>query len=105
MVSPHHVQVDSFEPGATTREMTRASARSRCGQAGPGSAGRPGLAAMACTAATCPCGSDRMIVTVSACPAGTRAVPFSAASIESTTCSGRPDRFATVSCFTLPPSR
>ncbi len=105
VVSSHHASVDSFEPGATTREMIRASARSRCGQAGPSSAGSPSLAAMACTAATWPCGSDRVIVTVSACRAGTRAVPLSAASIESTACSGRPDRFARVSWRTLLPSR
>ena len=103
VVSLHQVSVDSLEAGATTREMTSPSARSRCGQAGPGSAGRPSLAAIACTAATCPCGSDRVILTASA--AGTRAVPFSAASIASTVCAGSPDRFASVLWRTLPPSR
>ena len=78
VVSAHQVSVDSLEAGATTREMIRASARSRSGQAGPSSAGSPSVLAMACTAATCPCGTVRVIVT--ACPAGTRAVPFSAAS-------------------------
>ena len=58
---------------------------------------------MACAAATCPCGSDRRIVTARA--AGTSAVPFSAASIESVTASGSPDRLASVSCLTLAPSR
>jgi len=95
--------VDSLEAGATTREMIRASARSRSAQAGPSSAGRPSFTAIACTAATCPCGSDRVIVT--ACPAGTSAVPFSAASIASTVRPGSPDRFASVSCLTVPPSR
>ena len=57
--SPHQARVDSFEPGVTTREMIRARARSRCRPAGPSSAGRPSLRAIACTAATCPCGSDR----------------------------------------------
>ena len=33
VVSGHQARVDSFEPGDTTREMTRASARSRCGPA------------------------------------------------------------------------
>ena len=103
VVSSHQVRVDSLEAGATTREMIRASARSRSGQAGPSSAGSPSLTAIAWTAATCPCGSDRRIVTARA--AGTRAVPFSAASIESIMVSGSPDRFASVSCRTLPPSR
>ena len=58
VVSAHQVRVDSFEPGATTLEMTRARARSRCRPAGPSRAGSPSFAAMACTAATCPCGSD-----------------------------------------------
>ena len=95
--------MDSLEAGATTREMISASARSRSAQAGPSSAGSPSLAAMACTAATCPCGTEAVIVT--AWPAGTSGVPFSAASIESTACSGSPDRFASVSCRTRPPSR
>jgi hypothetical protein len=82
-----------------TREMIRASARSRSGSAGPSRAGGPSRAAMA---ATCPCGSDRVIVTV--CPGGTNAVPFSAASIESAVASGRPYRLGSVSCLTLPPS-
>jgi hypothetical protein len=83
--------------------MTSASARSRGRPAGPSRAGSPSLTAIACTAATCPCGSDPAIVT--ARPAGTSGVPFSAASIASTVCSGSPDRFARVSCLTLPPSR
>ena len=103
VVSAHQVKVDSLDAGATTREMTRASVRSRSGQAGPSSAGSPSLTAMAWTAATCPCGSDRRIVTAWA--AGTRAAPFSTASIESTVCSGSPDRFASVSWRTLPSSR
>ncbi len=105
VTSDHQVSVDSFEAGAATREITRASARSRSGRAGPGSLGRPSCTAIACTAATWPCGSDRVIVTAAACLAGTGAVPFSAASIASTTCSGRPDRFARVSCRTVAPSR
>ena len=103
VVSAHQAKVDSLDAGATTREMIRASARSRSGPAGPSSAGRPSLAAIAWTAATCPCGSDRVILTARA--AGTRAVPFSAASIESTVWSLRPDRLASVSWRTLPASR
>ena len=95
--------MDSLEAGATTRDTTSASARSRGRPAGPSRAGSPSLAAIACTAATCPCGSEEVIVT--AWPAGTSGVPFSAASIASTACPGSPDRFARVSCFTLPPSR
>ena len=95
--------MDSFEPGRTTREMTSASARSRARPAGPSNAGSPSFAAMAYTAATCPCGSDPAMVT--ACPAGTSRSPFSVASIAATACSGSADRFASVSCRTLPPSR
>ena len=84
MVSSHQVRVDSLEPGATTREMTRARARSRARPAGPSRAGSPSLAAIACTAATCPCGSDPVMVT--ACPAGTSRSPFSVASIAATAC-------------------
>ena len=95
--------MDSLEAGATTREMTSASARSRSAQAGPSSAGRPSLTAIACTAATCPCGTEAVIVT--ACPAGTSRSPFKVASIADTASAGSADRFASVSCRTLPPSR
>src|SRR6266568_4867630 len=66
VVSAHQVRVDSLEPGLTTREMISARARSRWRPAGPSSAGSPSLAAMACTAATWPCGSDPVMVTASA---------------------------------------
>ncbi len=102
MVSSHQVRVDSLEPGRTTREMISASARSR-GQAGPSSAGSPSLAAIAAAAATWPCGSDPVMVT--ACPAGTSRSPFKVASIADTAPAGSADRFASVSCRTLPPSR
>ena len=59
----------AWRPGATTREMIRASARSRWRPAGPSRAGSPSRAAIACTAATWPCGSDPVMVTAS--PAGT----------------------------------
>ena len=103
VVSAHQVSVDNLEAGATTREMISASARSRCRPAGPSRAGRPSVRAMACTAATCPCGSDRVMVTASA--AGTSCWPFSPASIRSMTWSGSADRLATVSFLTVPPSR
>ncbi len=64
--------------------------------------GSPSLTATAQTAATLAVRQDRVIVI--ACPAGTRAAPFSAASIASTARSGRPDRFASVSCRTRAPS-
>ena len=54
VVSAHQVSVDSLDAGATTREMTRASARSRSGQTGPSSAGSPSLTAMACAGGDVP---------------------------------------------------
>jgi hypothetical protein len=57
---------------------------------------------MPCTTATCPCGSDRVIVTASA---GTSCYwPFNPASIKSITWSGSADRLATVLFLTVPPS-
>ena len=103
VASAHQVRVDSSGPGRTTREMTRAIARSRCRPGGPSRAGRPSVRAMACTAATCPCGTDRVIVTAS--PAGTSCWPFSPASIRSITWPGSADRLPTVSFLTVPPSR
>ena len=95
--------MDSLEPGATTREMTSASARFRWRPAGPSSAGSPSLAAIACTAATCPCGTERVIR--AARPAGTSRSPFKVASTAAAASAGSADRFASVSCRTLPPSR
>ena len=103
VVSFHQVRVDSLEPGRTTREMISARARSRARPAGPSSAGRPSVTAVACTAATCPCGAEAVILT--ACPAGTSRSPFKVASIADTASAGSADRFASVSCRTLPPSR
>ena len=45
----------------------------------PAARAAPACCAIAVTAATCPCGSDRVIV--NACPAGTSVCPFSVASI------------------------
>ena len=103
MVSSHQEAVASFEAGCTTRAMINAVARSRCRPAGPSRPGRSSAAAWAHTAATCPCGMDR--VTVAAWSAGTRLCPFNPASTQSITCAGSADRFATVSLRTLPPSR
>ena len=80
-----------------------ATAMSRFRPAGPSSAGRPSVCAIAATAATCPCGSDRVIVTAS--PTGTSRAPFRVASITSTASGGSIDRFATVSLRTAVPSR
>ena len=103
MVSSHQVRVASLDAGVTTREMTSPSARSRCQPAGPSSPGSPSFTAMACTAATCPCGSDPVMAT--ARPAGTSRSPFKVASIAVTASAGSADRFASVSCRTLPASR
>jgi hypothetical protein len=104
VTSPHQARVESFEPGAATLDTMSARARSRWRPAGPSSAGRPSFEAIAWTAATCPCGSDRAMLTA-ASPAGTRASPFSAASTASTMRSGIFDRFASVSFRIFPPSR
>ena len=95
--------MDSFEPGRSTRETISARAMSRARHAGPSSAGNPSVRAIAATAATCPCGSERVIVT--APPTGTSRAPFRVASIASTASGGSIDRFATVSLRTVPPSR
>ena len=93
----------SLDAGRTTREMISASTRSRARHAGPSSAGKPSWCAIAATAATCPCGSDRAMV--NSLPAGTSCSPLSPASIQSMTCSGSAERLATVSLRTRLPSR
>ena len=95
--------MDSFGLGRTTRETISARAMSRFRPAGPSSAGRPSWCAMAATAATCPCGSDRTML--NSLPAGTSVWPFSVASIASTASGGSIDRLATVSLRTAGPSR
>ena len=65
--------------------------------------GQPSSLAMACTAATWPCGSDPVMVTAS--PAGTSCWPFRPTSIRSMTWSGSADKLVTVSFLTVPPSR
>ena len=95
--------MDSFDPGRTTREMISPSARSRDRHAGPSSAGKPSARAIAATAATCPCGSERMMVHTDS--AGTNVWPFSAASTVAITSVGSLDRLARVSWRTFLPSR
>jgi len=90
--------VDSLLPGRSTRDTISATAMSRCRHAGPSRAGTASLRAIAVTAATCPCGSDR--VTVNSVPAATSCAPLSPASIQSTMWPGNADRLATVSLRT-----
>jgi hypothetical protein len=103
LTSAHHDKVDSFEPGRTTRETINANARSPARPGNPGNPGNPNWRAIAVTAATCPCGSDRTMLAPA--PAGTNCSPFKLASIRSITCSGSADNLATVSLRTLSPIR
>ena len=103
MVSGHQASVDSFEPGRITRETISATTMSRARHRGPSSVGRPNWRAIAATAATCPCGSDRTML--NSLPAATSVCPFSVASSAVTASAGSLDKLASVSCFTLPPSR
>ncbi|BBX97446.1 hypothetical protein MLAC_39940 [Mycobacterium lacus] len=92
-----------MDAGRITREMINANTTSRDRQAGPSSAGNPSRCAIADTAATCPCGSERVLV--NSLPAGIRACPFSVASSAVIEAAGSIDRLATVSFRTLAPSR
>ena len=78
VVSGHQASVDSFDFGRTTREMISARMISRFLPAGPTNAGSPNARAIAATAATRPCGSDRAML--NSLPAGTSVWPFSVAS-------------------------
>ena len=60
VVSAHHRVVASLELGRHTRAMIRANAMSRSRPAGPNKAGSPSALAWAWTAATCPCGNERV---------------------------------------------
>jgi len=102
-VSAHQEVVASFEPGLITRAMINANATSRIRPAGPNRAGRPSAVAWAATAATCPCGREQL--TSAASPAATSVCPASDARTASTVAGGNAERFANVSCLTLPPSR
>ena len=102
-MSAHQLGVDNFEPGRTTRDTINANARSRSRQAGPSNPASPNALAWAYTAARCPCGKDRSMVT--AASARTSCSPFRPASIQSMTWLGSAERFATVSFFTLPSAR
>nr|VTP03866.1 hypothetical protein BIN_B_05288 [Mycobacterium riyadhense] len=103
MQSAHRDSVDSLEAGRITREIINPSTRSRDRQAGPNRPGNPNRRAIAATAATCPCGSERVMV--HAASAGTSACPFSVASIASIASAGSLDRLARVSWRTFLPSR
>ena len=94
--------VASFDAGATAREMINANARSRIRPAGPSSAGSPSCCAMAHTAATWPCGTDRVMVTTDAASTRSSRPDDRTAVIAA---AGRWERFATVSLRTLPSSR
>src|SRR5664280_1625883 len=60
VVSVHQRVVASFEPGRQTRATINATATSRCRPTGPSRFGRPSRWAWASTAATWPCGSERV---------------------------------------------
>jgi hypothetical protein len=96
-------RVDSLDAGPITREMINANTRSRDRHGGPSSAGNPSRCAIADTAATCPCGNDRVVV--NSLPAGINACPFSVASSAVIDAADSIDRLATVSLRTLVPSR
>jgi len=95
--------VASFGAGATAREMINANARSRIRPAGPSNAGSPSFCAMAHTAATWPCGTDRLMLATDA--ASTRSLPASTDRTAVIAAAGRCERFATVSLRTFPSSR
>ena len=87
MSSAQPLRVASFDPGAITRDTINAHARSRSRPAGPSSAGSPSALACAQTAATCPCGSD--LVIVAAAEAGTNGSPFKEPEITSINSAGK----------------
>src|SRR5680860_1310396 len=103
VVSAHHDMVASFEPGCTTRAMINARARSRCRPAGPNKVPRSSVLAIAHTAATWPCGTERVICI--ACPAGINCSPRRLARIASIAPAGNALILANVWCLTLPSSR
>jgi hypothetical protein len=102
LVSPdcHQPTVGSFDSGRTARDRISAQAMSRSRHGGPSRLARPSFDAITCAAAAFPCGTDRS--TPNASCASTKVAPFSAASTSAMTCPGRRDRFASVSCPTLP---
>ena len=72
--------------------MINATTMSRARHAGPSSAASSSLRAIAATAATSPCGSDRALL--NSLPAGISVCPFVEASIAATSSGGSFDRFA-----------
>src|SRR5665811_1165621 len=83
--------------------MINARARSRCRPAGPNKAPRSSVLAIAHTAATWPCGTERVICI--ACPAGNNCSPRRLARITSIAPAGNALILANVWCLTLPSSR
>src|SRR5674476_900165 len=83
--------------------MIRARARSRCRPAGPNKVPRSSVLAIAHTAATWPCGIERVICI--ACPAGNNSSPRRLARIASIAPTGNALILANVWCLTLPSSR
>ena len=94
VVLGHHDSVDSFGLGRTTREMISATTRSRARHGGPSNPASSSLRAIAATAATSPCGSDRDLLNSD--PAGTSACPFNVASNAATAAAGSTDKLASV---------
>ena len=76
---------------------------SRSRPAGPSRAGSPSALAWAWTAATCPCGKAR--VTSRSRPGTTSDWPVNETRTASSVASGNADKFASVSCLTVTPSR
>ena len=103
VVSSHQVRVDSFEAWGHDPGDDQRQGQVPLRPAGPSSPGRPSLRAIACTAATCPCGTDRVIVTASDGGHQRRALQPGVDQVDEW--SGSTDRFATVSFLTWPASR
>jgi hypothetical protein len=100
VTSPHQTNVDSFGLGRTTRDTISARVRSRSRPAGPSMAGKSSFCAIACTAATCPCGRLRVISNAPA--TSTRVLPASVARSAAIASAGSADRLARVSLAGLP---
>ena len=83
--------------------MISANAMSRSRPAGPSNPGRPSALAWAWTAATCPWGREP--VTSRSWPGTTSAWPVNETRTASSVACGNADRFASVSCLTVTPSR
>ena len=103
VTSDHQARVDSLEAGAATREMTRASARSRCPARRAEQRGQPQLGCHGMHRGDVPMrqragDGDRL-------PGRHQPLALQVASTAATVSAGSADKFASVSCRTLPPSR